>query len=280
MKKNQMAQKEPESKESTENSQKLTADFKYEDLELTVPEMLKAGVHFGHKSSRWNPKMKPYIFGIKNGIHIVDLDKTLAMFQEALEYVEQIVANGGKILFVGTKPQAQDVIRWAGEKTEMPYVSNRWLGGTFTNFNEIKKRIRYLNGQEEKMISGEFNKYTKYEQGKIRKEIEKMNEKMGGIKKMESLPQLIFAVDIKEDGLAVKEARRMKIPVVAMSDTNNDPTLADYAIPANDDALSSLKYVLGIVMKKVKEAKSKAKPMPNNKSKKPEIKNKAHDHEK
>lgn len=280
MKKNQVAQKEPELKESTKNSQNFTADFKYEDLELTVSEMLKAGVHFGHKSSRWNPKMKPCIFGIKNGIHIIDLDKTLAMFQKALEYVEQIVANGGKILFVGTKPQARDMIRWAGEKTEMPYVSNRWLGGTFTNFNEIKKRIRYLNGQEEKMISGEFKKYTKYEQGRIRKEIEKMNEKMGGIKKMESLPQLIFAVDIKEDGLAVKEARRMKIPVVAMSDTNNDPTLADYAIPANDDALSSLKYVLGIVMKKIKEAKSKAKPMPNNKPKKPEIKNKTHDHEK
>jgi len=252
-----------------EDSQNTSADFKYEDLELAVSKMLKAGVHFGHKSSRWNPKMKPYIFGTRNGIHIIDLDKTLVMFQKALEYIQQVVANGGKILFVGTKPQAQNVIQWAGEKTGMPYVVNRWLGGAFTNFNEIKKRIRYLNDQEEKLARGEFEKYTKYEQGKIKKEIEKMNEKMGGIKRMENFPQLVFAVDIKEDGLALKEARRMKIPIVAIADTNHDPTLADYVIPANDDALSSLKYILGIVVKKIKETKSKAKPVSNNK---PEIK--------
>ena len=265
MKKEETATRVPKKEAATENSQESSADFKYEELELTVAEMLKSGVHFGHKSSRWNPKMSPYIFGTRNGVHILDLDKTLMMFRKALEHIEQVVANGGKIIFIGTKPQARDVVRWAGEQTGMHHVTGRWLGGTFTNLNEIKKRIRYLNEQEEKLARGEFEKYTKYEQGKIRKEIEKMNEKMGGIKKMESLPQLVFAVDLKEDGLALKEARRMKIPTVAIADTNHDPALADYIIPANDDALSSLKYILGIVVKKIKEAKSKVKPVSNSK---------------
>ncbi len=260
MKNEEAATREPEKVVKTENSQRPSADFKYEDVELSIPEMLKAGVHFGHKSSRWNPKMKQYIFGVKNGIHIIDLDKTLAMLRKAIEYVETVTANGGKILFVGTKPQAREIVKAAAVATDMPYVSNRWLGGTFTNFNEIKKRLRYLNDQEEKLARGEFEKYTKYEQGKIRKEIENMNEKMGGIKKMVNLPQLIFAVDIKEDSLAIKEARRAKIPVVAIADTNNDPTLVDYPIPANDDAVSSLKYILGITVKKIKEAKSRIKP--------------------
>ncbi|MDI6777833.1 MAG: 30S ribosomal protein S2 [Patescibacteria group bacterium] len=262
MENNQAVQSKPKNEATPQNSQNTSAGFMYEDLKLSAIEMLKNGVHFGHKISRWNPKMKPYVFGSRNGIHIIDLDKSLAMLGKALEYIKAVVSTGGKIMLVGTKPQARRLVEQAAKETEMPHVSNRWLGGTFTNFNEIKKRIRYLNSQEEKSARGEFEKYTKYEQGKIRKEIQKMNEKMGGIKKMESLPQAIFVVDVKEDNLAVKEARQMKIPVVAIVDTNNDPTLADFPIPANDDAVSALKYILGITAKEIKEAKSKIKTEP------------------
>lgn len=264
----------PKQEVATENSQNSSADFKYEGPEISIPEMLKAGVHFGHKVSRWNPRMKPYVFGSKNGIHIINLEKTLPLILKALEHIQTAVSNGGKIIFVGTKPQARQLIEQAARETEMPHVSNRWLGGTFTNFNEIKKRVRYLNSQEERLARGELEKYTKYEQGKMKKEIEKMNEKMGGIKKMDGLPQVMFAIDLKEDGLAVKEARQMKIPIVALVDTNNDPAMADFPIPANDDAVSSLKYILGLIVKKVKESKVRSKAAPEEKQK---IKNKNHE---
>jgi small subunit ribosomal protein S2 len=224
--------------------------------------MLKAGVHFGHKSSRWNPKMREYIFGVKNNIHIINLEKTVGLFQEALDFMKNTVENGGKILFVGTKPQARELIEKTANLLDMPYVKNRWLGGTFTNFSEIKRRIKYFNDQEKLAESDEIKKYTKYEQSQIRKEIARMNEKMGGIKKMEKLPQAVFLIDIKENALAVKEARNIGIPIIALTDTNTDPTLINYPIPANDDALSSLKYILGIIVKniiKVKKIESNKK---------------------
>jgi len=253
---------------TSENSQETPADFQYEDLELSVSEMLKSGVHFGHKKSRWNPKMKPFTFGMKNNIHIIDLDKTLKCFQDALEYLGGVVKNGGKILFVGTKPQAKRLIEKAAQAVEMPYISSRWLGGTFSNFGEIKKRIKYLNDQEDKLGRGEFEKYTKYEKSQLKKEIDKMNEKMGGIKKMENLPQAIFVADIKEDALAVKEARGAKVPVMAIVDTNTDPTLVDYPIPGNDDALSSIRYILGIITKGIKDAKKSASAAVENEAEK------------
>jgi len=240
-------------------SRRVEAGFSYEDLELSIPEMLKAGVHFGHKNSRWNPKMKGYIFGAKNHIHIIDLEKTLLKFQEALDFMRATVENGGKILFVGTKPQARQLVEEIGNVLDMPYVKNRWLGGTFTNFGEIKRRIRYFNEQEGLAESEEMKKYTKYEQAQIRKEIERMNEKMGGIKKLDKLPQAVFLIDIKENALAVKESRRAGIPTIAFTDTNTDPTLVDWPIPANDDALSALKYMLGIIAKNIAEAKSSVK---------------------
>ncbi|MFH0930122.1 MAG: 30S ribosomal protein S2 [Candidatus Moraniibacteriota bacterium] len=240
-------------------SREESADFSYEGLELNIPDMFKAGVHFGHKSSRWNPKMREFVFGVKNDIHIIDLEKTLPLFQKALEFLRGVVENGGKILFVGTKPQARQLTEITAKETEMPYVMNRWLGGTFTNFSEIKGRIKYLNDQESLSESKEVKKYTKYEQGRIRKEIARMNEKMGGIKKIDKLPQAVFVVDIKENSLAIKEARAAGIPTVAMVDTNTDPTLVDFPIPGNDDALSSLKYMLGIVVKNIMEAKAKMK---------------------
>ncbi|HLM84493.1 MAG TPA: 30S ribosomal protein S2 [Candidatus Bathyarchaeia archaeon] len=229
-----------------------------ENLDLSVAGLLKAGVHFGHKSSRWNPKMKEYVFGVKNNIHIIDLEKTMELFQKALDFLRTTTENGGRILFIGTKPQARHLIEAAAEALEMPYVKNRWLGGTFTNFNEIKRRIKYLNDRENLAESDEIKRYTKYEQSQIKKEIARMNEKMGGIKKMEKLPQAIFLVDIKENALAVKEARSAGIPTVALVDTNTDPTLVDFPIPANDDALSAIKYILGIIAKNIAQAKQKA----------------------
>lgn len=260
MKKEEKSLEEAELKPQDSAKDQTTLDvFALESAELSIAEMLKAGVHFGHKKSRWNPKMKNYTFGVRNDIHIIDLEKTLVLFQEALDYMRNIVANGGKIMFVGTKPQAQKLIEKASQEVDMPYVSKRWLGGTLTNFPEIKKRIKYLNDQEKKSVQGDFDKYTKYEKSQMRKEIGRMNEKIGGIKKMENLPQALFVIDIKENDLAVKEALKAKVPIVGVTDTNTDPTLVDFPIPANDDALSSLKYILGIIVKNVQEAKAQMK---------------------
>ncbi|MFA5871259.1 MAG: 30S ribosomal protein S2 [Parcubacteria group bacterium] len=238
--------------------QEVLGGFNYEALELSVPEMLKRGVHFGHKKSRWNPKMKPYTFIVRNNIHIIDLEKTAVLFEKALDYIEGIAASGGKILFIGTKPQTRKLIEVVAHECEMPYVTHRWLGGTFTNYDVIKKRIKYLNDQELGKSRGDFEKFTKYEKSQLNKEIDKMNEKMGGIKTMDRMPQAVFVTDIKEDILALKESRKVKIPTIGIADTNTDPTLVDYPIPGNDDALSSLKYLLGLVVKRIKLAKKKA----------------------
>lgn len=244
---------------SQQSSQDSPAGFKLDELELSIEQMLKFGVHFGHKKSSWNPKMKPYVFSVRSNINIIDLEKTLALLQKAVDFAKNIVQNGGKILFVGTKPQARKLVEEMANLAGMPYVSNRWLGGTFTNFSEIKKRIKYLNEQEEKLSKGELGKYTKYEQLMLKKEIERMNEKIGGIKKMETLPQAVFVTDAKENLQAIKEAKRMKISVIAILDTNVDPDEIDYPIPGNDDALSSLKYLVGIVAKNIESAKAQIK---------------------
>lgn len=240
-------------------SQQQVAGFNFENLELSVQQMLKAGLHFGHKKSRWNPKMEPFIFGIRNNIHIIDLEKSIEHFRKALEFIEGTVKNGGKILFIGTKPQAKRLLKEIAESVGMPYVDNRWMGGTFTNYQEIKKRIKYLNEQEAKLARGELEKYTKYEQSQFKKEISRMNEKMGGMKKMESIPQAVFIIDAKENEIAVREAREIKVPVIGIVDTNVDPDLMEYPIPANDDALSSLKYILGIVAKTIAGSKKQMK---------------------
>jgi small subunit ribosomal protein S2 len=259
MQKNVQAPSEPVQETAPQNSQEWSAGFVFEGLELSIEEMLRRGVHFGHKKSRWNPKMAPYTFTVKNDIHIIDLEKTKEMLEAALEFAAGVVKNGGKIIFVGTKPQAKKLVEEAARSADMPYVSNRWLGGTFTNFPEIKKRIKYLNSQESSFERNEMGKYTKYEQAQFKKEIERMNEKMGGIKKMENLPQAMFALDVKEDHLAVKEAGKMKIPVIAVVDTNTDPSGIDFPIPGNDDALSSLAYIAGLMAQRVKKAKQESK---------------------
>ena len=223
-------------------------------IENSLEEMMKSGVHFGHQKSRRNPKMDEYIFTTRKGINIIDLQKTQEKLKEALEFIQGVKKSGKNILFVGTKVQAKDLAREVAEACQMPYVSERWLGGTFTNFKVIRGRTRYLVDSEGMMERGEFKKYTKFEQMKKTEELEKMEKRMGGIKNMMELPAAIFATSVKEDSLAIAEAKKMGVPVIAIADTNVDPSQIDYPIPANDDAISSLKLVLAYVYKAIMEA--------------------------
>lgn len=227
--------------------------------EITTTEMLKAGVHFGHRKSKKNPKMDPYIFTIRNGVQIIDLEQTVQKLTEALEFIKKVVFEGQKVLLVGTKRQAKDPIREAAEKCEMPYVNDRWLGGTFTNFAIIHKQIEKLSELEEKIKSAEIKKYTKKEQHEFKKEIGRLNKMIGGIKIMDELPGAIFVIDISKDNLAIKEAKKKSIPIIALADTNTDPTLADYPIPCNDDAAEVIKLMTRAVAEAIIEAKKHVK---------------------
>ncbi len=239
------------------------ADFS--QLKMTLEEMLKAGVHFGHKKSRRHPKMNPYIFATKNGISIFDLEKTLIKLQSALDFIKEIKRADRQILFVGTKKQARYLIKSAAQRCQMPFVNERWLGGTFTNFKMIRKRVDYLLQEEDKQEKGDFEKYTKFEQAQKKDELEKLEKRMGGIKKMKELPGAVFIVDPKENITAVREAQKMKIPVVALADSNFNPEEVDYPIPANDDAVSSLKLILSYVCKALEEQKEEKKIKETNK---------------
>lgn len=213
-------------------------------------EMTEAGLHFGHRTSKVHPKMKEYIFAAKNGVHIIDLKKTKEMLDKALEYIKKLVSDEKTILLVGTKIQFKDLVKEIAKEAEIPHVTKRWLGGTFTNFKTIKKRVEYFKELEEKKKKGELEKYTKKERLDIDRELANLEEKFGGIRNLEKLPEAIIVSDMKKDGLAVKEARAKGIKVIAIVDTNMDPSMADYPIPANDDAISSVKYIL----EKVKDA--------------------------
>lgn len=239
------------------NGEDYFADFDFGSLETDMKSMLKAGVHFGHQKSRKNPKMNEYIFGAKNGINIIDLQKTVEKLEEAEKFMENIVSKGGEILFVGTKKQAKKLVESAARRCGMPYVTERWLGGTFTNFRNVSARTKYLREREEKMKKGEYAKYTKFEQMKIAEELEKLESKMGGIKNMTKLPAAIFSTGVIEDNLAVAEARKKNIPIVALVDTNVNPSVIDYPIPANEDAVSSLRLMLAYVCKAVIGGKNK-----------------------
>lgn len=222
-------------------------------LEISLEEMMKAGVHFGHQKARRNPKMDEYVFTTRKGINIIDLQKTQEKIKEALEFIKAVKKSGKNILFVGTKIQAKDLVKELAEATGMPFVSERWLGGTFTNFKVIRGRTKYLVDSEGMLERGEFKKYTKFEQMKKIEELEKMEKRMGGIKNMAELPGAVFAISVKEDNLAITEARKMNIPVVSIADTNVDPSNIDYPIPANDDAISSIKLILSYVYKAIQE---------------------------
>ncbi|NCO51319.1 MAG: 30S ribosomal protein S2 [Deltaproteobacteria bacterium] len=209
--------------------------------QITMKQLLEAGVHFGHQTKRWNPKMKPYIFGARNGIYIVDLQKTVRYFKSAYQFVRETVAAGDKVLFVGTKKQAQDAIAEEALRTGQYFVNNRWLGGMLTNFATIKQSIDRLKKIEVMSTDGTFEKLTKKEVLQLDRERTKLEKNLGGIKNMAKLPGAIFIIDPKKEAIAVQEARRLGIPVVAVVDTNCDPDGIDYIIPGNDDAIRAIR---------------------------------------
>ncbi len=207
--------------------------------------MMEAGVHFGHQTKRWNPKMKSFIFGARNGIHIIDLQQTVRAFKRAYNFLVSNVAQGRSVLFVGTKKQAQEVIREEALRAGQFYVTNRWLGGTLTNFNSVKGSIDRLHAIEKMSTDGTFERMTKKEVLGITREREKLEKALGGIKSMAELPGAVFIVDVVKEHIAVTEARKLEIPIVAIVDTNCDPDVIDYLIPGNDDAIRSLKLFAG-----------------------------------
>jgi len=210
---------------------------------ISMKELLEAGVHFGHQTRRWNPKMKRFIFTERNGIHIVDLQKTVKEYEVAYNAVKKVAADGGKVLFVGTKKQAQDAIKQAAERSNMFYVNHRWLGGMLTNLETIKSRIARLRDIERMEKDGTFEVLPKKEVIKLRLEMEKLTNNLGGIKDMKKVPDLIFIVDPKKEHNAILEAKKLKIPTVAIVDTNCDPDEIDYVIPGNDDAIRAVKLI-------------------------------------
>jgi len=210
---------------------------------LNMKELLESGVHFGHQTRRWNPKMKPYIFGSRNGIHIIDLQKTVKLFNGIHDFIVRTVSEGYPVLFVGTKKQSHDAIIEESERCGMFYVVNRWLGGTLTNFQTIKRSINRLKELEKMIEDGSINRYTKKEALKMEKELIKLEKNLGGIKNMDDLPGAVFIVDPKREHIAVKEVKKMGIPVIAITDTNCDPDDIDYIIPGNDDAIRSIKLI-------------------------------------
>ncbi len=213
----------------------------------TMRTLLETGVHFGHRTRRWNPKMKPYIFTERNGVHIIDLQKTLTALEHAYKVARETVANGGTILFVGTKQQAQEVIAQEAQRCGMPYVNQRWLGGTLTNWRTIRQRIDYLLELEARRDRGDFERLTKREALQLQREIDRLNARLGGIKTMRQLPNLLYVVDVQREATAVKEANILDIPVIAVVDTNCDPDLIDYVIPGNDDAIRAIRLITGLI---------------------------------
>lgn len=223
---------------------------------VTMKALLEAGVHFGHRTRRWNPKMKPYIFTERNGIHIIDLQQTITRLNQAYDVVKDTVASGGIVLFVGTKRQAQDSIVQEATRCGMPYVNQRWLGGTLTNWRTIRQRIEYLLDIEKQQARGEFARLTKKEALMQEREIDRLNFRLGGLKEMRRLPNLLFVVDIRRDSLAVKEANILGIPIIAMVDTNCDPDPIDYVVPSNDDAIRALKLMCSTISSAVLEGQA------------------------
>lgn len=210
---------------------------------VTLKALLEAGVHFGHQAKRWNPKMKPYIFAQRNGIHIIDLQQTVPLLAAAHEFVENVTANGGKILFVGTKKQAQDVVDREARRSGQYFVNRRWLGGTLTNFVTIRNRLRYMKQLQAEQARGGFDILPKQEAAGKVAELERLERTLGGMRDMSQLPAAIFVIDPKREKLAIHEARRLGIPVIAVTDTNCDPDDADFLIPANDDAIRAVRLL-------------------------------------
>jgi len=220
-----------------------------------IKKLLEAGVHFGHQSRRWNPKMKRFIFGERGGIYIIDLEKTVDRLNAARDAIRDIAAKGGKILFVGTKKQAQQVIEEEAQRCDMYYVKNRWMGGLLTNLETVKKSVRKLIDIEKMETNGTVNRLTKKEASLLMKEKDRLIRDLGGIREMGVPPQAIFIVDTKKEEIAVAEANRLGIPVIGLIDTNSDPDLIQYPIPGNDDALKSIKFIAGLIVDSIIEGR-------------------------
>lgn len=223
---------------------------------VSMKALLESGVHFGHRTNRWNPKMKPYIFTERNGIHIIDLQQTVKCISEVYGIITKTVANGGEILFVGTKRQAQQTVADEASRCGMPYVNERWLGGSLTNWPTISKRIEELERLEGMQKSGEVELLTKKEGLMIQRQIDRLHHRLSGLLTMKRVPQLLFVIDIGREQAAIHEANLLKIPVIAMADTNYDPRYIDYVIPSNDDAIRAIKLIVGTMANAVLEGKS------------------------
>ncbi|MFH0814893.1 MAG: 30S ribosomal protein S2 [Candidatus Falkowbacteria bacterium] len=220
-----------------------------------IEEMLQAGVHFGHKVSRWHPKMEQFIFGDRQGVHIINLEKTQTKLEEAFKFINEVVSKSGTILFLGTKPQAKEIIRLAATDAKMPYVNERWLGGTFTNFKTISALLKKFRKEKAAKATGDWEKYTKKERLERERALTKMDASLAGMEGLEALPAALFVVDCQKDKTAIREAKKMRIPVIGICDTNINPEIVDYPIPGNDDATKSLQLLVGAVSNAVKESK-------------------------
>lgn len=221
----------------------------------TLLEMLKAGVHFGHQKSRWHPKMEQYIFGVRNGVHIIDLEKTQVQLEKSLDYVRNLASKGQTILFVGTKRQAREITKAAAINCEMPYLVERWIGGLLTNFDEVKRRLKKYHNLKEQFATGEIEKYTKKEQVTMKKQLEKLDKYLIGLTALDKMPDALFIADMRTEKTALAEAERTEIPTVAVCDTNANPEKVNYAIPANDDAVNSIKLITDLVAEAINEGR-------------------------
>lgn len=234
---------------------------------VSLKDLLEAGAHFGHQAKRWNPKMKPYLFGVRNGIHIFDLVKTKEGLEKAVDFVKNLTAEGGIIVFVGTKRQAAEIVKEEAKKAGVPYVWERWLGGTITNWEQIKKSIEKLVEMKEKREKGEYKEFTKKENVLIDREIARLERFFGGLVGIKELPSAIFVVDTKKEEAAVKEAKKKGITVVAVVDSNSDPDLVDYVIPGNDDAVGAIKLMVGTIAEAAREGQQAWGKKPKKKTK-------------
>ena len=223
---------------------------------ISMKQLLEAGVHFGHQTRRWNPKMAPYIYTERNGIYIIDLQKSVGMVDDAYNAVKECAANGGKILFVGTKKQVKEAVKTAAESVDMPYVTVRWVGGTLTNVETVNRQIKKVKDLERRMKNGELEaRYSKLEVQRFQEEIDALNERYGGIKDMNEQPAAVIVVDVPEDKNAIREAKTLNIPVIALCDTNVDPSEIDFVVPMNDDSVKATKLVLDYFTEAIKEAR-------------------------
>lgn len=231
------------------------------DFNLNQEEMMKAGLHFGHRTLKHHPNMAPFIYGVRNSIHVIDLEKTVEKFEKALQFIQKLVTENQTLLLVGTKIQAKKLVKDFAQDLSLPYVNERWLGGTLTNFETIQKRVKYFKELEKKKETGELEKYTKKERVGFNRELRDLELKFGGLKNLNSPPDAIFILDMEKDAIAVKEAKEKDIKIIGIIDTNIDPSLADFPIPANDDALTSLEYILNktkeVILRARQEGRSK-----------------------